>query len=628
MSGSLPKSNFDPVGGPFTDDPENVRLANFVWDTRFRLKQDRTIETTIEDSWQRVADAVASVESDAQRWREQFLEILHGYRFLPGGRILAGAGTGRQVTLCNCFVMAPVEDSIEGIFNALKEGAITMQQGGGVGYDFSTLRPYGSRAQNTGMTASGPVSFMHVWDAMCATILSTGARRGAMMATLRCDHPDIEQFIAAKRQSGTLRHFNISVLLTDAFMRAVSSDADWPLVFPEGNATPYSAADATIERAWGGGVVPLRCRVYRTIRARALWRQLCDNAYDSAEPGVLFIDRINAWNNLGYEEQISATNPCAEEPLPPYGACNLGSINLCAFVVDAFTPRAHLLESAIAATTSVAVRFLDNVLEISRFPLALQQQQARRSRRIGLGITGLADTLVMLGLRYDSEAARNLAARIMRIIRNAAYDTSIALASEKGPFPALELDRYLERPFIAALPDAMRAAMRGSGIRNSHLTAIAPAGTISLLAHNVSSGIEPLFGIESLRRVFDSEGQWCHFRTTAHAYTVWRARHPAGTLPEALVAAEQMRPKDHLLMQAALQPYVDSGISKTIVLPREFARADMPSIFETAYELGVKGCTVYRSEARAGVINAEPTAPEYQSLPLEAPSCLIDRECD
>jgi ribonucleoside-diphosphate reductase alpha chain len=391
-------------------DPGNAKLARFVWETRYRYQRGLSSEDSLESTWQRVADAVASVESQPQAWREPFLEILRHYRFLPGGRIIAGAGTPQQVTLFNCFVMGPLEDSIEGIFNALKEGAITMQQGGGVGYDFSTLRPRGSRAQTTGATASGPVSFMRVWDAMCATVLSTGARRGAMMATLRCDHPDIEEFIAAKLTPGLLSHFNLSVLVSDAFMRAVDDDADWPLVFPDRQLAGAGAVGTDqLLRCCNGTIDPNACRVHRIVRARDLWRQLCNSAYDAAEPGVLFIDRINAMNNLGYCEQLSATNPCAEEPLPAYGACNLGSINLCALVVGAFSPAAHISETALASTTRLAVRFLDNVIDLSRFPLPRQQQQARHSRRIGLGITGLADALAMLGLRYDSARARGLA---------------------------------------------------------------------------------------------------------------------------------------------------------------------------------------------------------------------------
>ncbi len=613
-------------------DAANARLAHFIWESRYRDPAAQPAEADIEHTWTRVASAVAAIEAEPSRWRERFLDMLRDYRFLPGGRILVGAGTSRQVTLFNCFVMGPIEDSIEGIFDALKEGALTMQQGGGVGYDFSTLRPRGTRAERTGMIASGPVSFMRVWDAMCATILSTGARRGAMMATLRCDHPDIEEFIGAKRSPGVLRHFNLSVLVTDAFMQAVRRDAEWPLVFPDrdsgGGNDP--GAGGTPQRTWTTGVAPLGRRIHRVARARELWAQLCNAAYDSAEPGVLFIDRINGLNNLGYCETLSATNPCGEEPLPAYGACNLGSINLTACVTGAFTPEAQLAEDAIRATARDAVRFLDNVIDISRFPLPRQQQQAALSRRIGIGITGLADTLVMLGVRYDSSRAQQLAARAMQLIRDAAYQASIELASEKGAFPALELDRYLARPFLRALPEPVREALRRHGIRNSHLTAIAPAGTISLLAHNVSSGIEPIFGIESLRRVLDPEGRQHDFQTTDFAYALWRRLQPqAGSLPDAFVDADRIAPADHLAMQAALQPYVDGAISKTIVLPKSVARGEIPRILETAFELGLKGCTVYRPQARAGVIVNRDEIEETEAG-REAPqsSCSADRECD
>jgi len=604
-----------------------VALARFVWDTRYRYQTDGSSESSVEDTYRRVADAVASVESHPQDWREPFLEILRGYRFLPGGRILAGAGTPQRVTLFNCFVMGPLDDSIEGIFDALKEGALTMQQGGGVGYDFSTLRPRGSRARATGMTASGPVSFMHVWDAMCATILSTGARRGAMMATLRCDHPDIEEFIAAKLAPGELSHFNLSVLVTDAFMQAVGNDEDWPLVFPELELTDAGAEGGNrLRRCWSGTATSLVCRVHKTVRARALWNQLCGCAYDGAEPGVLFIDRINAMNNLGYCEVLSATNPCAEEPLPPYGACNLGSINLCAFVVGAFTSAAHVAEDAIAVTTRLAVRFLDNVIDLSRFPLPRQQQEAQCSRRIGLGLTGLADALAMLGLRYDSDAGRRIAGRLMRLIRDTAYEASIALAAQKSGFPAMNVTRYLERPFVAALPAAMRTAIRRQGIRNSHLTALAPAGTISLLAGNVSSGIEPIFGIESVRRVLDSAGKYRHFQTTDYAYAIWRTRHPTdAAMPDTFICADRMSPMDQLTMLAALQPSIDGSISKTLMLPEQFARHEVSSLFMTAYQLGLKGCTVYRAQARTGVIADRRHA---AALVAADPSCAVDRECD
>ncbi len=563
--------------------PAVSALSQFIWDTRYRDPDAQPPETTIEDTWARVAGAAAAVEQDPGSWRRRFQEILHDYRFLPAGRILAGAGTSRKVTLFSCFVMGLIGDSIEGIFEALKEGALTMQQGGGVGYDFSTLRPRGSPARSTGMVASGPVSFMHVWDAMCGTILASGARRGAMMATLRCDHPDVEEFIQAKRTPDALRFFNLSVLVSDAFMQAVEDDKDWRLVFPAATGAATTG---------------------KSVQARGLWNQLCDNAYASAEPGVLFIDHINAANNLGYSETLSATNPCGEEPLPPYGACNLGSINLAAFVIDPFTPRARFDSGAIRDTAAVAARFLDDIIDISGFPLLRQRQEVQRTRRIGLGITGLADALAMLGLRYDSEAARQAAAQAMQGIRDAAYRASVETASERGPFPGFRPDAYLDRPFIRALPDEIRAGIRSSGIRNSHLTAIAPAGTISLLAGNVSSGIEPIIALEGWRRILGPDGSEQKFAIADHAYAAWRSGHRAAAdPPSCFVLGRDVSPRDQLLMLASLQPCVDGAISKTVALADDFPQAGVAELFECAYRLGLKGCTIYRRQARACVIS-------------------------
>ncbi|MGE5027676.1 MAG: adenosylcobalamin-dependent ribonucleoside-diphosphate reductase, partial [Betaproteobacteria bacterium] len=392
-------------------------ISSRIWDVRYRYREDSgiAVDQSVEDTWRRVAHALASVEPrDNDAWERRFHEILAGFRFLPGGRILAGAGTSHKVTLFNCFVMGAVEDSLDGIFEALKEGALTMQQGGGVGYDFSTLRPSGEPAHGVGTTASGPVSFMHIWDSMCATVLSTGARRGAMMATLRCDHPDIEIFIAAKRNPGVLRHFNLSVLVTDDFMRAVREDAEWLLVFPL--AENETASSEVVERPWSGRSAPRRCRVLRRVGARALWDKIMRATYDYAEPGVIFIDRINRMNNLWYCEQISATNPCGEIPLPYYGACNLGAINLTQFVRLPFAPNAALDLDGIGTTAATAVRLLDNVYDLSLFPLPRQAQTARASRRIGLGLTGLADAMAMLGIRYGSTRSFELAGEVMREI--------------------------------------------------------------------------------------------------------------------------------------------------------------------------------------------------------------------
>jgi len=551
-------------------------LANCVWDNRYRLRGAEGIESSIEVSWRRAARALAAAErSGCAGWERRFYAALEDFRFLPGGRIQAGAGSTHHVTLFNCFVMGAIEDSLDGIFEALKEGAVTMQQGGGVGYDFSTLRPAGEPAQQSGNIASGPVSFMHIWDAMCRTILSTGTRRGAMMATLRCDHPDIEAFADAKRERDALRNFNLSVLVSDDFMHAVEAGEDWPLRFP--------------------GRDQAQSRIVRQVPARALWERIVRASYDCAEPGVIFIDTVNRTNNLWYCERICATNPCGEIPLPPYGACDLGSLNLTRFVQAPFSAGAKLDFDAMAATAGIAVRMLDNVYDIAHFPLARQRETALASRRIGLGMTGLADALVMLGLRYGSAASLDLAGQAMQTICHAAYRSSVTLAREKGRFPLLDVERYLQGPFVAALPSDIVAEIRRHGIRNSHLTAIAPTGSVSLLAGNVSSGLEPVYACDSKRRVRLASGVTRAFTATDYACRLYRdfkpdAQHP----PPGFVAADQVEPAGHLAMQAALQPYVDNAISKTINTPADVSYEQWRSIYANAYRLGLKGITAFR----------------------------------
>ena len=575
-------------------------VSRHVWETKYRCRDDaRNPDHSIEDSWRRVARALGKVEGGAQSlWEERFFALLEDFRFLPGGRIQAGAGTGRNVTLLNCFVMGTIEDSMEGIFRALREGAITMQQGGGVGYDFSTLRPRGARARRVGAIASGPVSFMRVWDAMCETILSTGARRGAMMATLRCDHPDIEEFVDAKQAAGVLTHFNLSVLVTDEFMSAVRADREWPLVYAS--------------------------RIYRQVRARHLWNGIVRAAYDFAEPGVLFIDRINRLNNLWYAERIAATNPCGELPLPPYGACDLGSINLTQFVREPFTPGASIDEAALAQTAATATRLLDNVIEASRFPLPQQAETARRSRRIGLGITGLADALIMLGLDYGGERARERAARIAGTVCHAAYRASISLAGEKGAFPAFDRERYLAGEFVCGLPADIRDGIAAHGMRNSHLIAIAPTGTISLLANNVSSGLEPAFAATYARSLLNEDGTATRYQLTDYAVEAWRRTSGSREgVPPAFACASDVSPSAQVAMQAALQPFVDNSISKTINVPPGFAFDALKGIYDLAYDQGLKGCTSYRpNPVRGAVLTA---AEESASAPH---CCVIEREAD
>ena len=453
-------------------------IARQIWDMKYRLKQaDGTpVDGDVAASWARVALAASEAEAPETRRNHalDFAKALAGYRFLPAGRILAGAGTGRSVTLFNCFVMGAIPDSMDGIFSHLREAALTLQQGGGIGYDFSSLRPKGAPVAGVGADASGPVSFMDVWDAMCRIIMSAGARRGAMMATLACDHPDIETFIDAKRMPGRLSMFNLSVLATDRFMAAVKDDAPWELKFAG--------------------------RVHKTLPARDLWNRIMRSTYDYAEPGVIFIDRINQQNNLGYCETIRATNPCGEQPLPPYGACLLGSINLAKLVKHPFDENAELDLGALAELTHTAVRFLDDVIDISRFPLEAQSREAFAKRRIGLGVTGLADALIFCRTKYGSQESIELIETWLATLSHSAYRASVELAREKGAFPLFDAEEYLGRPFISALPEDIRSGIAEHGIRNGLLTSIAPTGTISLFAGNVSSGIEPVFAYDYGRR--------------------------------------------------------------------------------------------------------------------------------
>ena len=599
-----------------TTSPFEIAVSEQVWQQKYRARDPAGVpETGVGQSWRRVAQALAEVEADKQAEREsRFYALLEDFRFLPGGRILAGAGTGRMVTLFNCFVMGAIEDSLDGIFGALKEGALTMQQGGGVGYDFSTLRPSGAIARTVGSTASGPVSFMHIWDAMCATLISAGNRRGAMMATLRCDHPDIETFVDAKRDPDKLRNFNVSVLVSDAFMQSVEAGEDWALVFP---VRSVGADGAVVERHWSGARQPEPCRVIRTVKARELWARITRAAYDCAEPGVLFVDRINQLNNLSWCEHISATNPCGEIPLPAYGACDLGSLNLTRFVARPFMSDARLDLAALGMAAHEAVRLLDNVIDASRYPLPVQEQEAHAKRRIGLGVTGLADALIMLNLRYDSDAAQQLAGQIMQTIRDQAYAASIELAREKGPFPLFDRERYLASPFIRNLPAGLREDIARHGIRNSHLLAIAPTGTISLLANNVSSGIEPLPSVSYERRIRQADGSACTHTLEAQSVRLWKQDRDG--LPPALVTVDELKPADHLAMQAVIQPYVDNAISKTINAPASMGFAEFQGVYAQAWRLGLKGVTVFRPNPVTGAVISQ--APEPG-----APCCEVGRE--
>src|SRR6266849_11142499 len=589
-------------------------ISQQIWDMKYRLKgpangpiAGEPIDKTIEDTWRRVARACAVPEKNPEPWAERFYAAMSDFRFLPAGRVVAGAGAGRQVTLFNCFVMGTIPDDMGGIFAHLREAALTMQQGGGIGYDFSTLRPKGAPVHGVGADASGPLSFMDVWDSMCRTIMSAGYRRGAMMATLSCEHPDIEAFIEAKSEPGRLRMFNLSVLATEAFMQAVAEDAPWQLSF--------------------GGPGETKT-VAKVLPARELWDKIMRATYAYAEPGVIFIDRINQRNNLWYCEQITATNPCGEQPLPPYGACLLGSINLAALVEAPFTPEARLDLDRLRRLVPDCVRMMDNVVDISLFPLPQQKEEAHQKRRIGLGVTGLADALILCALRYGSPAAVAATVSWLAAIEREAYLASTSLAAEKGPFPLFDRDRYLAGETAAALDEEVRARIGQSGIRNALLTSVAPTGTISLFADNVSSGVEPVFSFCHTRNMLMPDGTRREEEVADYAYRMFRRlKGEAAPLPDHFVDAQVLTPEDHLVMQATVQKHIDSSISKTINMPAEIPFDRFKDVYRQAYALGCKSCTTYRPNDVTGAVltvkeegSSAQAAPSQPELPLPPPA--------
>ena len=570
-------------------------IAEQIWDMKYRFKEANgvNIDLDVQDSWRRVANSLAKNEKNKKFWEDEFYSILEDFKFLPAGRILAGAGTDRSVTLFNCFVMGTIPDDMGGIFEMLKEAALTMQQGGGIGYDFSTIRPKGADVKGVAADASGPLSFMDVWDSMCRTIMSAGSRRGAMMATMRCDHPDIEEFIDAKKDAARLRMFNLSVLVTDGFMEAVKGDKNWELIF--------------------------NGKIYKTVRALDLWDKIMQGTFEYAEPGVIFIDRINQMNNLAYCEQISATNPCGEQPLPPYGACLLGSINLARLVKKPFEADAEIDIAGLTRIVKIAVRMMDNVVDVSRFPLKAQEEEAQQKRRIGLGVTGLADALLMMGLRYGSNDAAKKTEELLHQIARISYLSSSELAKEKGSFPLFDADQYLTSKTLTKMDQDVRDLISKNGIRNALLTSIAPTGTISLYAGNVSSGIEPVFAYSYNRKVLQKDGSHTDEDVVDYAVQIWREKFGSKPFPDYFVNAQTLDPIDHVRMQSAAQKWIDSSISKTINCPVDIDFNTFKEVYMEAWRGGCKGCTTYRpNEVTGSVLSVSEDSNKVSELDKKA----------
>lgn len=581
------------------------RMVSDVWRDKYRWKDEADATAT----FRRVANAIYSKDTNLKE-RERAFEAMKVGLWIPGGRILAGAGTEKRVTLMNCYVNETLSDDIDGIMHAVTNTALTLQQGGGIGTDFSTLRPEGAILTRTYSKASGPLPFMHMWDRTSATIRSAGDRRGAMMATISDTHPDMPKFVVAKREPGALTQFNVSVLISDAFMEAIRDDEEWVLHFP---IRPYER-DSGIEKYDFVDDQDITQYAYSVHRAVDLWKLITENTYEYSEPGVIFIDRVNELNNLSYCEDIRCTNPCGEQPLPPHGVCNLGHVNLARCVRHPFTPEARIDYDLIRDVTSMGVRFLDNVIEVSKYPLPAQEAEQLAKRRLGLGFTGLADLLSQCRVRYGSPDAVRITEEVTREICLQAYETSCILAEERGSFPALDKHEYTHNYTFAAtqLPKNIRERIRKSGIRNSLLLTVAPTGTGSILLGNVSSGCEPVFLHQSLRRVLkpttgfgDQHETYTEWGYGAKLFAAVQQREPQSVeLPAFMVTAEDLQIHEHVAMQAAAQRWVDASISKTINVAKETSYEDFVNVYDLAYSLGCKGCTTYRpSDIRGSVLS-------------------------
>lgn len=614
-------------------------ITEAIWREKYRYAD----ENSIDETFTRVVNGICKTTSDADASLTALLER----RMVPGGRVIAGAGTGKRVTLINCFVSPEIQDSVStepgqpglGIMDTLRVAAVTQQMGGGIGMDFSPVRPAGAVVKRTGSVSSGVLPFMDMWHAMCGTIMSSGSRRGAMMATLGIWHPDVLDFVKAKHTKNRLTNFNVSVLVTDAFMEAVAADADWDLysTVPRADGVHVDMYNTSLSRVDGTDIDFNTCSdfghfvpsgetryIYCRIKARELWDQIIEGTYVYAEPGVVFIDRVNHLNNLWYCEKISAVNPCGEQFLPPNGDCNLGHVNLAVMVKDPFTPEARFDYDTLRQSARTMVRFLDNVLDVSLFPTEEQRAEAQSKRRIGLGFTGLANALQMVRVRYGSPMAVEITRQITRELCLAVYDESVNLAVERGPFPLFDADQYLAGNFVQRLPDQLRDRIRKHGIRNGVLLTVAPTGTTSILVGNVSSGIEPVIALEAKRKVLQDDGSYKTFDVLDYGYLKY-LEHVGGApsidLPDFIdCTVADLTVDDHLGMQAAAQEWIDSAISKTVNCPESMTFGEFKGVYARAYELGLKGCTTFRPDPRSGrgqVITAR--SDEAPSAPAAAP---------
>ena len=619
-------------GTEFTIDPIHEALDVYdsdqvltldVWRGKYRFGD----EDHPYDSHQRVVEGVYA-KDPSRKAKQAALEAMQKNLWIPAGRIQAGAGTPNIVTLLNCYMCQDIDDSMSGIADALRDAMLTMQQGGGIGMNFSSLRPSGSFLRRTGAVASGPLPFMDMWDSMCQTIMSAGSRRGAMMAVMDCEHPDLLDFITAKHKPGRLTNFNVSVLISDAFMDAVKEDEDWFLGFDVPRADGKHLF--VTERDDRGQVE--QWYAYARHSARELWQLILENTYEWSEPGVIFMDRVNRQNNLRYCETITGTNPCGEQPLPPNGCCNLGAVNLARMVIKPFTPQASFDVSLLQEIARLGTRFLDNVIDVTLYPLESQATEEYAKRRIGIGITGLANCLAQLGLRYGSDEAVDMTDYIMNNLKNSVYDASAALAKERGPFPLYDVKRWGESsPVVKSLQEETQGAIAEHGIRNGVLLTIAPTGTTSLYAGNVSSGLEPVFLHKAQRNVRQMDDSFLPYATFDYGYRMYCHLHginpeTSHQLPGYMVTHDLLSVNDHIRMQAICQKHIDASVSKTINCPQDITFEDFKHLYEDAYSLGCKGCTSYRySEVRGSILSAPGEAEKPDHQPLHRPDVLSGR---